>query len=155
MSFLVSPCFAITACARRHTARKRHLSTTFTCPRPRSKCTAGSFCDSCDPISLADWRDALRGAVRLPKRPALVTFDDGYRSVLTKAAPILAAYDLPAVFAYAVNADETAPLVRRCERARRRCRCAGLEGRDYESWSTACADTRRVDESDPRVDDVR
>ena len=33
----------------------------------------------------------------MPPRPVLITFDDGYRSVLTIGAPILAAYELPAV----------------------------------------------------------
>src|SRR4051812_27480066 len=38
--------------------------------------------DTCTPITLTQYLDALRGAP-LPDRPVLVTFDDGYRSVLT------------------------------------------------------------------------
>jgi peptidoglycan/xylan/chitin deacetylase (PgdA/CDA1 family) len=53
--------------------------------------------ETCDPISLDDWRAALSGATRLPPRPVLMTFDDGYRSVFSIGAPILAAYRLPAV----------------------------------------------------------
>lgn len=51
--------------------------------------------DTCHPISLDDWRRAAAGG-RLPDRPVLITFDDGYRSVSTIAAPILAKYNLPA-----------------------------------------------------------
>ena len=50
----------------------------------------------CDPISLDDWRAAANGGPPLPARPVLITFDDGYRSVLTLGAPILAAHNLPA-----------------------------------------------------------
>src|SRR5262249_15362391 len=52
---------------------------------------------ACDPISLDDWRAAINGKAPLPPRPVLVTFDDGYRSVLTIGAPILASYRIPAV----------------------------------------------------------
>src|ERR1039457_4106629 len=43
---------------------------------------------SCTPISLDDLRRALLRGTSLPPRPVLVTFDDGYRSVATIAAPI-------------------------------------------------------------------
>jgi peptidoglycan/xylan/chitin deacetylase (PgdA/CDA1 family) len=52
---------------------------------------------SCHPISLRDWQSALNGGPSLPERPVLVTFDDGYRSVLTLASPILQRYAIPAV----------------------------------------------------------
>ena len=52
---------------------------------------------SCDPISLDDLRDARAGRRPLPKRPVLVTFDDGYRSVLDRALPVLERHGLPAV----------------------------------------------------------
>lgn len=51
----------------------------------------------CDPISLADWRAARAGGPPLPARPVLVTFDDGYRSVATRARPILERFGIPAV----------------------------------------------------------
>jgi len=51
----------------------------------------------CHPISLDDWRAALRGERSLPSRPVLVTFDDGYRSVFTRARPILERHRIPAV----------------------------------------------------------
>jgi peptidoglycan/xylan/chitin deacetylase (PgdA/CDA1 family) len=53
--------------------------------------------ESCDPVSLDDVRAAWRGERPLPDRPVLVTFDDGYRSVLTHGAPILQRYGIPAV----------------------------------------------------------
>ena len=46
--------------------------------------------DTCDPISLDDWRAAIAGTAPLPPRPVLITFDDGYRSVFTIGAPVLA-----------------------------------------------------------------
>jgi peptidoglycan/xylan/chitin deacetylase (PgdA/CDA1 family) len=35
---------------------------------------------------------------RLPKRPLLITFDDGYRSIVDVAGPLLKRHDLPSVF---------------------------------------------------------
>ena len=51
---------------------------------------------ACDPISLDRWRESLAGGPPLPRRPVLFTFDDGYRSVLTVAHPVLARYGIPA-----------------------------------------------------------
>lgn len=51
----------------------------------------------CTPISLADWRLSCRGEAQLPERSVLLTFDDGYRSFLTRALPILRRYRIPAV----------------------------------------------------------
>ena len=54
----------------------------------------------CQPVSLADWRAHHDTGRQLPARPVLVTFDDGYRSVLTEALPVLERYGVPAaVFA--------------------------------------------------------
>jgi peptidoglycan/xylan/chitin deacetylase (PgdA/CDA1 family) len=50
----------------------------------------------CHPISLEQWRSALTGGPPLPQRPVLLTFDDGYRSALTLALPILQRYETPA-----------------------------------------------------------
>ena len=52
--------------------------------------------ECCSPISTAQLLAALHGA-SLPPRPVLVTFDDGYRSVLDVGLPILERYDIPAV----------------------------------------------------------
>ncbi len=53
--------------------------------------------ESCHPIGLDAWRAALSGKSRLPERPVLFTFDDGYRAIATVAQPILARYQIPAV----------------------------------------------------------
>ncbi|MDP1569800.1 MAG: polysaccharide deacetylase family protein [Vicinamibacterales bacterium] len=54
----------------------------------------------CHPISLTDWRAHRETGRPLPARPVLVTFDDGYRSVLTEALPVLERHAVPAaVFA--------------------------------------------------------
>lgn len=51
----------------------------------------------CDPIGLDQWRAAREGRAALGARPVLVTFDDGYRSLLTRGVPILARHGIPAV----------------------------------------------------------
>ncbi len=53
--------------------------------------------DTCHPISLDQWKASLNGGPPLPPRPILVTFDDGYRTFLTLAQPILQKYGIPAV----------------------------------------------------------
>ena len=56
--------------------------------------------ECCDPMSLADLRAAREGALPLPPRPVILTFDDGYVGVLEHALPVLEKYGLPAaVFA--------------------------------------------------------
>ncbi|HVJ81816.1 MAG TPA: polysaccharide deacetylase family protein, partial [Planctomycetia bacterium] len=50
----------------------------------------------CHPIDLETLLSALRGQLKLPERAVLVTFDDGYRSVLQRAAPLLDAHRIPA-----------------------------------------------------------
>jgi peptidoglycan/xylan/chitin deacetylase (PgdA/CDA1 family) len=52
--------------------------------------------DACNPISLADFREARRSERTLPPRSVLVTFDDGYRGVLEHALPILERHGIPA-----------------------------------------------------------
>ena len=61
---------------------------------------------TCNPISLSQWREAANGGQPLPARPVLLTFDDGYRSVLTVAHGILEKYDIPAVAFVATDAVE-------------------------------------------------
>jgi peptidoglycan/xylan/chitin deacetylase (PgdA/CDA1 family) len=48
------------------------------------------------PVTLADVQAAFTEGKRLPRRAALITFDDGYRNVLTHGAPVLARYGVPA-----------------------------------------------------------
>lgn len=52
--------------------------------------------ETCHPIGWPELAASLRGAP-LPPRPVLVTFDDGYRSLLELALPVLAEFSIPAV----------------------------------------------------------
>src|SRR5438105_466966 len=52
--------------------------------------------DECHPISLDDLRASREGRRSLPARPVIVTFDDGYRSVLERALPSLERHGIPA-----------------------------------------------------------
>jgi peptidoglycan/xylan/chitin deacetylase (PgdA/CDA1 family) len=51
---------------------------------------------TCHPIDLATFCDAQATGSRLPERPVLITFDDGYRSVFELARPILLRHKIPA-----------------------------------------------------------
>ncbi len=48
------------------------------------------------PVTLDDVARAVEGSGVLPRRPVLVTFDDGYRDNLTAALPVLERYGVPA-----------------------------------------------------------
>ncbi|HEX5131888.1 MAG TPA: polysaccharide deacetylase family protein [Candidatus Krumholzibacteria bacterium] len=48
------------------------------------------------PVALSHIARWLRGEAQLPERPVAVTFDDGYRNVLTEAAPVLQRLGIPA-----------------------------------------------------------
>lgn len=67
--------------------------------------------ETCNPISLSQWRDAVNGGPPLPHRPVLLTFDDGYRSVLTVAYRILSRHEIPAVAFVATEAVERSELL--------------------------------------------
>ena len=51
----------------------------------------------CTMLSLAAWDDIAAGRAPAPPRAVMVTFDDGYRSVLTHAVPVLEQHGIPAV----------------------------------------------------------
>ncbi|MCD9033057.1 poly-beta-1,6-N-acetyl-D-glucosamine N-deacetylase PgaB [Luteimonas sp. Y-2-2-4F] len=51
------------------------------------------------PVSLSQVLDASQGRGRLPDKAVLLTFDDGLRSVYTRAFPLLRAYGYPALVA--------------------------------------------------------
>ena len=109
---------------------------------------------TCDPISLDDWRAAFAGHRPLPHRPVLITFDDGYRSVLTIAAPILASLDLPAVVFTCTDPMERRRLLWFDHVADRDGEAAveAWKSADYESWRSSCADSSAsVAQDDPRA----
>jgi peptidoglycan/xylan/chitin deacetylase (PgdA/CDA1 family) len=109
--------------------------------------------DCCDPISLDDWRAAAAGTACLPKRPVLITFDDGYRSVATRAAPILAAYDLPAAVFVCTWPMESRRLLWFDEVAAHHGPDAPEDWKDktYADWLEECSHTPGVDGDDPRA----
>ncbi|MGH9347690.1 MAG: polysaccharide deacetylase family protein [Vicinamibacterales bacterium] len=51
----------------------------------------------CSFLSLAEWHGIATGSLRVPFSPVMLTFDDGYRSVLTEALPILERFGIPAL----------------------------------------------------------
>jgi len=109
--------------------------------------------ETCHPISLDDWRDGLAGEKTLPDRPVLITFDDGYRSVLTIAAPVLQELGLPAVvFAC------TEPMERRSllwfdavAAADGEAAVESWKGRRYEEWRATASQAQSVNDDDPRA----
>ena len=52
--------------------------------------------ETCHPIDLATFCEARADGRELPRRPVLMTFDDGYRSVFELARPILLQHNIPA-----------------------------------------------------------
>src|SRR2546426_4843649 len=61
-------------------------------------------------ISFADYLAYRRGAGRLPRRPVIVTFDDGYRSNRDVALPLLQQYGFRAtIFLVAERIGGTTP----------------------------------------------
>ena len=59
--------------------------------------------DRYQPVALSSIVDWLEGRVALPNRAVAVTFDDGYRNVLTEAAPVLARLGIPATLFVATD----------------------------------------------------
>jgi peptidoglycan/xylan/chitin deacetylase (PgdA/CDA1 family) len=109
--------------------------------------------ECCDPITLDDWQAAADGSTPLPKRPVLLTFDDGYRTVLTEAAPVLATYQLPAVV-FVCTSPMTSTRVLWFDDVAAREGEESVEAwksRDYDAWKTACASTSPLTSDDPRA----
>ena len=109
--------------------------------------------ECCDPISLDDWRAAANGGPPLPRRPVLITFDDGYRSVLMEAAPILATYDLPAAVFVCTGPMASTRLLWFDQVAAREGEEAveAWKSRDYQTWESVCAERSALVDGDPRT----
>jgi peptidoglycan/xylan/chitin deacetylase (PgdA/CDA1 family) len=97
--------------------------------------------DTCDPISLDDWRAARAGARPLPQRPVLITFDDGYRTVLTLGVPVLRRFGLPAaVFVCSAPARARTMLwFDAVARTDSEAAVEPLKGASYEEWAARAA----------------
>jgi peptidoglycan/xylan/chitin deacetylase (PgdA/CDA1 family) len=109
--------------------------------------------DTCNPISLDDWRAAAAGSRPLPPRPVLITFDDGYRSVFRHAAPMLSAYGLPAAVFVCSGPLADRRLFWFDEIAARDGEAAveRWKAQEYYRWRAACAQTSPVANDDPRA----
>jgi peptidoglycan/xylan/chitin deacetylase (PgdA/CDA1 family) len=109
--------------------------------------------ENCDPISLDDWRAAVAGRASLPRRPVLLTFDDGYRSVHHIGGPILARHGVPAVVFVCTDPIERRRLLWFDHMAARDGEEAveSWKARDYDTWADACADASPVADNDPRA----
>lgn len=64
-----------------------------------------------DPISLSDIARYVRGRFKLPKRPIVVTFDDGYADNHDHALPVLKRHGIPATIFATVGHIGTANLL--------------------------------------------
>jgi len=110
--------------------------------------------ETCHPISLDDWRAAWRGDFRLPARPVLMTFDDGYRSVATIAAPLLERFELPAVV-FACSEPIAERRLLWFDAIASRDGAAAVEewkSLDYEAWRRGCVSVpSAADDDDPRA----
>jgi peptidoglycan/xylan/chitin deacetylase (PgdA/CDA1 family) len=51
----------------------------------------------CTMLSASEWAGVADGTRPMPARAAMVSFDDGYRTVLTHALPVLERYAIPAI----------------------------------------------------------
>ena len=56
-----------------------------------------------DPITFSDYIAFLDGKMSLPKRPVIITFDDGFEDNYTNAYPILKSHGIPATFFISTN----------------------------------------------------
>ena len=59
------------------------------------------------PVSWQQIVDARNGKSKLPSKPVLLTFDDGYESFYKIVFPLLKSYRYPAVFALVTSWQET------------------------------------------------
>ena len=108
----------------------------------------------CDPIALEDWRRAEAAGPPLPRRPVLMTFDDGYRSAWTVASPILRRYQIPAVFFVPSHTIERRQLAWYDAVAIKygEARVEQLRALDIDEWSAACAEAAcAVSDEDPHA----
>jgi peptidoglycan/xylan/chitin deacetylase (PgdA/CDA1 family) len=107
--------------------------------------------ETCQPISLDTWLAAEAGGLPLPPRPVLFTFDDGYRSVLEHALPILTQYRIPAVVFAISRVSAQGRLTWYDALARASCEAAveALKSSDGDRWRSAVAAAPEAPSDDP------
>ena len=108
--------------------------------------------ETCNPISLDDWRRALGGGPPLPPRPVLVTFDEGYATLLTGALPVIQRHDIPIVAFVWSDPVEQRSLAwyDAVVRARSEDEVERMKRLPYEEWRRRCAFlTVRAMDTDP------
>ncbi|MDX1996478.1 MAG: polysaccharide deacetylase family protein [Thermoanaerobaculia bacterium] len=107
--------------------------------------------ETCQPISLETWFAAEAGGPPLPPRPVLLTFDDGYRSVLELGLPILIRYQVPAVvFAVSqVSAQGRLTWYDALARARGEAAVDAVKSADADRWRAAVAAAPEASLDDP------
>jgi peptidoglycan/xylan/chitin deacetylase (PgdA/CDA1 family) len=67
------------------------------------------------PITMALFAEVLVGGGRLPERPVVITFDDGFRDVYQNAFPVMQALGFPGVFYLISSQVDSGPHVRVAE----------------------------------------
>lgn len=107
--------------------------------------------ETCQPMSLDTWLAAEAGGPPLPPRPVLLTFDDGYRSVLELALPILTQYRIPAVVCAVsqVSAQGRLTWYDALARASGEAAVEALKSADGGRWRAAVAAAPEVSPDDP------
>jgi peptidoglycan/xylan/chitin deacetylase (PgdA/CDA1 family) len=107
--------------------------------------------ETCQPISLETWLAAEAGGPPLPPRPVLLTFDDGYRSVLEHGLPVLTRYQVPAVvFALSqVSAQGHLTWYDALSRASGEAAVEALKFADGDRWRSAVAAAPATSPDDP------
>ena len=106
------------------------------------------------PISLEQWRRARQSGHALPVRSVLVTFDDGYRSVLQHALPVLERFEVPAVVFVCTGPAQRRELLwyDAMERRGRGSEIENAKRLSYHCWQVLADRVRRsADENDERA----
>jgi peptidoglycan/xylan/chitin deacetylase (PgdA/CDA1 family) len=108
--------------------------------------------ETCDPVSLQEWRRIRAGGSR-PPRPVIVTFDDGYRSVVTRALPILEALEMPAAVFVCTEpiAARTLLWFDRVAREGGENAVAAVKNLPYAEWRARTATRSRAADDDPQA----
>jgi len=115
----------------------------------------------CSVVSLADWGAIARGERPAPPRAVMVTFDDGYRSVLRYGLPVLERWSIPATVFVCTNPIDRQVRFWFDALAEREgeATVASVKAGEHDDWIRAAADEMPVDPDDPHapltIDELR